>query len=189
MEGKLYLIRHGQTEWNQTGQHTSYTDLSLTKEGQNQARYLQDRLDKVSIKKAISSPMKRAKETAALAGFSDPTIDELLVEWNYGDYEGKTTPEIKETLPDWNIFTHGAKGGESIKDVEERANRWIADLELGEENIVIFSHGHFLRVLGACWIGLGAKGGNFLLLSNASICVLGFHRGDRVIYQWNHSEL
>ncbi len=189
MQGKLYLIRHGQTEWNVTGQHTSYTDLPLTEEGKKQAHYLKKRLEKVEIKQAISSPMKRAKETAKLAGFENPILDPTIVEWNYGEYEGITSKEIKKEDPDWNIFTHGAKGGESIKEVEDRANSWIAGLNLEKGNTAVFSHGHFLRVLGACWIGLGAKKGSFFLLTNASICVLGYHRKERVIYQWNHAEL
>lgn len=185
--GHLYAVRHGETKWNVTSQHTSTTDLPLTEKGQEQARFIQKLLKGRSFSKIISSPMRRAKDTASLAGFTDPTLDKRLCEWDYGDYEGITTDEIREEIPDWNIFSHGAKNGESVDQVEQRAKQWIADINLDEGDILIFSHGHFLRVLASCWIGLGAKGGRSFRLSNASLSILSYERENRTIYLWNYS--
>jgi len=183
---KIYLIRHAETEWNLTHRHTSTTDLPLTEKGKKQAEALRARLQHLTFDHVFSSPMQRAIETCVKAGVGKKMhIDQDLSEWNYGEYEGKTRDEINIDHPNWSIFSHGAKGGESVTEAFYRAQRFIKKLKKLEGNVIIFSHGHFSRVLGASWIGLNAHFGESLTLRNASVSILGINRDKPAIFLWN----
>ncbi|GAB3297591.1 histidine phosphatase family protein [Epidermidibacterium keratini] len=186
--GSLLVARHGQTEWSRSGQHTSFTDLPLLPEGEAQARGLAPLLAQFSPTRALSSPLERARRTAELAGFADPEIVPELTEWNYGDYEGRTRSEIQQDRPGWSIWTGTPEGGELITDVAARAGHVIAtvlpDLEAGN-NVVVFSHGHFSRVLVATWLGLAPADGRMFILDAGSFGVLGEDRDQRVVRRWN----
>ncbi len=180
----LYLIRHGETEWSLSGQHTGLTDLPLVESGKKQAELLGKRLKTVSFAKVLTSPLKRAKETVQITGLAAET-DPDLVEWDYGDYEGKTTQEIYQTAPGWNLFEQGAPGGENPGDVTRRADRLLSKLESLEGTIALFSSAHFLRSLACRWVGVSIALGKSLLLSPASISILGHERNSPVIVRWN----
>jgi probable phosphoglycerate mutase len=194
----LWLIRHGETEWSKSGKHTSTTDLALTAEGERLAFELGQRLQGKTFAVVLSSPMKRALETCRLAGFGDHAeISADLKEWNYGQYEGRTTPEIQKENPGWTIWTGNPPGGETAAQVAARADRVIEramhsldgvpqDIDgVPEGDVAIFAHGHFLRVLAARWLGLDPTAGKLLALSTGSVSVLGFERQTRVIQRWN----
>ena len=184
---EIVLIRHGQTEWSAAGKHTSYTDLDLTAEGERQARTAGDRLAGRTFAAVISSPRKRALRTAELAGLHVTETTEDLAEWNYGEYEGITSATIRETRPTWSLWTDGAPGGESPAEVAARLDRVLARartfLETGD--VALIAHGHSLRVAGARWIGLPARGGGLLTLGTATLSTLGFEHGNPVIDTWN----
>lgn len=183
--GRLWLIRHGDTEWTATGQHTSRTDVPLTAAGREQATVLGGLLGDREFSIVLSSPMSRALETSRLAGYGDVvTVDDGLSEWDYGDYEGRTTAEIREENPGWTIWA-GAPNGESLDHVAARARRVIERASEAGGDAALFSHGHFLRILGATWVGLPPEGGRFLSLGTASLSILGYERETRVIRQWN----
>ncbi len=183
---RVVMVRHGETEWTASKQHTSFTDLSLTSEGVEQAKHLSGKLNGEDFAKVFVSPLKRAKETCEIAGFLEGAEEcPELTEWNYGEYEGLTTPQIRETVPGWGIFTHGAKGGESVRDVEERTDRLIEKLRTIEGTVAIFTSGHIGRVIGARWIGLPAEKGASLLLSTASISIMGYEREHPALFLWN----
>jgi len=182
---KVYLIRHGETEWTKTKRHTGLTDIPLTDQGRKEGEFLKVRLQGKSFKRVFSSPLLRAKETAEIAGFKHPEIEPDLVEWDYGDYEGLTLPEIREIEPKWTIFSKGARGGESLGDVAARAQRVIAKVRDIPGDIALFSSGHFSRALAARWLHLPVTDGKYFLLSTASISVLGFEREEPVIVTWN----
>lgn len=185
-EPAIVLVRHGETEWSSSGRHTSYTDVALTERGREQARALGPRLHGYSFRLVLSSPRVRAVDTCALAGLGGQAeITEDLVEWDYGAYEGLTTLEIREQVPDWTIFDHGAPGGESATRVGDRADRVLERASAAGGSIALFSHGHFLRVLGARWIGLAPEQGRLLGLDVAGIGVLGHERATRVLRTWN----
>ncbi|MBN4067456.1 histidine phosphatase family protein, partial [Simkania negevensis] len=174
---RIFLLRHGETAWTKTLQHTSHTDLSLTKRGEEEAQALTKRLRGNTFEKVFSSPLQRVRQTCAFAGLAEQAeYTDDLVEWDYGDYEGKTTKEIRQTVPDWTIFTHGAPGGESEQEVAARADRFFARCRSCKGDIAVFTSGHFGRVLGARWIGFSAKDGRYLLLSTASYSILGYER-------------
>jgi probable phosphoglycerate mutase len=181
---KLYLIRHGATEWSENGRHTGTTDLALTPLGQKQADQLKQRLAKETFNKVFSSPLKRALETCKLCGFN-PIINSDLIEWNYGQYEGLTTPQIREKNPSWNLFEAGAPGGESPEQLTARAHHFLHQVHSLQGKIAIFSHAHFLRILATVWLGEPPTFGSDLVLSPASISVLGTERDDHVIICWN----
>ena len=184
---EIVLVRHGQTEWSLTGQHTSHTDIPLTDEGREQARNLGSQLAGRSFAIVLSSHYQRARETAELAGFGDRLeIDDRLVEWDYGEYEGITTPEIRETRSDWWLWRDGCPGGEQPADVQARADAVLERLRALDGDAIVFAHGHFLRVLAARWIGEPAEFGSRLKLSAGSVSVLGFERDTEVLEQWNH---
>lgn len=186
---KIYLIRHGETEWTKSRQHTGLTDIPLTDEGRDQAKWIRERLKDKKFKKVFCSPLKRAEETCVIAGFGEEAhIDDDLVEWNYGDYEGKTGAEIREENPKWDIFIKGAPNGESTGDVSTRAQRVIARIRDIPGDVALFSSGHFLRALGARWLQMPISEGRHILLSTASICVLGYKRESPVIIMWNETE-
>lgn len=186
---RVWLVRHGETEWSLSGQHTGRTDITLTAHGEEQARGLGLRLRETTFANVLSSPLKRARQTCTLAGVdATPEIDPDLAEWDYGGYEGLTSAEIHASRPDWNIFRNGAPNGETPKQVSARADRLIARLRSMEGNIAVFSHGHFGRVLGVRWIGLPIDEAQHFLLDTASLSVLGYehHRTDQpAIALWN----
>lgn len=182
---QIILCRHGETEWSLSGQHTSNSDIPLTKQGENQAIELKKKLANISVDVVYSSPLQRAKKTCELAGFQ-ATIEPLAVEWNYGHYEGLTTPEIWKTNPNWNVFMNGAPGGETPEQVARRADSLIEKWTKEKKNVLLFSHGHFLRSLAARWIELPPACGKLFGLHVATISVLGFERSQRIIASWNN---
>lgn len=183
---KVYLIRHGETEWTHSKQHTGLTDIPLIEEGRKQAEWLKKRLENTTFKKVFCSPLLRAKETCEITGLiSGAEIDPDLVEWDYGDYEGKTTEQIQVENPKWTLFTNGVPNGESFQDVSARAEQVISRISEIEGNIALFSSGHFLRSLAATWLHLPVTEGKLLLLSTASISILGYERKNRVLQSWN----
>lgn len=186
MNHKIYLIRHAQTLWSQNGRHTGTTDLSLIKEGEIQAKQLGKYLQTLPFKKVLLSPLKRARETYALSGLKiQPEICSDLKEWNYGQYEGLTTEEILKKDQNWCIFTKGAPGGESVLDIQQRADRVLKKIEQIKEDVAIFSSGHFLRALAARWLSLAVSEGRLFFLEPASVSILGYERTTRVLLEWN----
>jgi probable phosphoglycerate mutase len=182
----VVLVRHGETEWTITGQHTSRTDVPLTETGREHARRIAQRLAPRTYALVGSSPRQRAFETCRLAGFGDDvTLDDDLVEWDYGDYEGRTTADIHRERPTWSLWRDGAPNGETPPQVEARADRVITRLRALDGDAIVFSHGHFLRVLGARWAGLGVADGARLGLVPASVGVLGWERDTPVITRWD----
>ncbi len=182
------LARHGETAWTLTGQHTGLTDLPLTAAGEQNAVRLGARLRGVAHEEVWSSPLARARRTCELAGLAQGVrIDADLLEWNYGEYEGLTSAEIRSRRPHWNIFTDGCPGGESPADVLERARRVVGRLRGKPGGVILFSSGHFLRVLAASWLGLDAGAGRLWLLGTASLSALGYEHGETepVIRWWN----
>jgi broad specificity phosphatase PhoE len=190
MPSEIWLVRHGETEWSRSGQHTSRTDLPLTPEGERQAASLKRMLAGRSFALVLSSPMKRAVDTCRLVGFTPEvtfeTTDDLR-EWNYGDYEGLTTPEIQKSAPGWTVWTAASPNGETVDQVAARADRVIARALSAGGEVALFGHGHLLRVLAARWVGLEPLGGRLLALSTASLSVLGHERETRVIRLWNQT--
>jgi broad specificity phosphatase PhoE len=186
-DAELWLIRHGETEWSASGQHTSTTDLPLTEAGEQQAHALRDVLGHLTPALVLSSPRRRAQDTARLAGLTvDETTDDLA-EWNYGAYEGRTSAEIRRDNPGWSIWSDGVPGGESQRQIADRADRVLnrAAQALLQGPVVLVGHGHFSRVLGARWIGLPVASGAHLLLGTAAPSVLGAQYGVPVIARWN----
>jgi broad specificity phosphatase PhoE len=181
---RLVLIRHGETEWSASGKHTSVTDVPLLEAGRRDASLLRSRLVGRPFALVLSSPRARARETAALAGLV-AEVDEDLAEFDYGEYEGRTTPEIREQRPGWSVWADGAPGGETASAVGVRADRVIERALAADGDVALFAHGHFLRVLAARWIGLPAVWGGQLALETGSVSELGFERERRVIWLWN----
>jgi broad specificity phosphatase PhoE len=189
---RLYLIRHGETAWSLTGQHTGRTDLALTTQGEGQARSLQPLLAAIRFNAVFTSPALRARQTFELAGPALPTavVEPDLAEWDYGDYEGKTSTDIRRDRPGWNCYRDGAPGGESAGDVSDRADRLLARLCQLSGNVALFSHGEFACSLAARWIGLPVMQGEHFQLGTASLSVFAFnpaHKGLQVIAHWNIS--
>ena len=184
----VYLARHGETAWSLSGQHTGLTDLPLTERGQLDAKQLGARLKGRAFARVFTSPLQRAHRTCDLAGFGEEAVvDPDLVEWNYGRYEGRTSSEIRAERPDWKLFRDGCPGGESPAEVAERADRVIGRLRSIPGDALVFSSGHFLRMLGGRWLGLDPSGGGLLLLSTASLSELGYEHGpgSPVLRLWN----
>jgi probable phosphoglycerate mutase len=182
------LARHGETAWTVTGQHTGLTDLPLTPRGELNARALGERLKGMTFAKVFTSPLQRAARTCELAGFGAMAeTDPDLVEWNYGEYEGLRSAEILEKRPDWQLFRDGCPGGESPAQVGERADRVVLRVRAINGNVLLFSSGHFLRVLAARWLVLGPESGRYFLLSTASLSALGYEHdlSQPVIRLWN----
>jgi broad specificity phosphatase PhoE len=185
-EPEVWLVRHGETEWSRDGRHTSRTDLDLTAPGVAQARALAPLLAGVRFDLVLASTRRRSQATAALLGFPDPVVDPDVAEWDYGSYEGRTSAEIQAEVPDWRIWTHPVPGGESGAEVAARADRVVARLGAeGGERALVVAHGHILRVLASRWLGQPAGFGIHLLLGTATLSVLGWDRGARVIDRWN----
>ena len=182
----IVLVRHGATEWSASGQHTSHTDVPLTEEGRRDAERLRDRLAAFDFALVLVSPMSRARETAALAGLGDRAqVDEDLREFDYGEYEGRTTAEIREERPGWDVWLDDSPGGETPVRVGERADRVIARAVAAGGDVALFAHGHVLRVLGARWMEVEAVHGGNLGLSTGAVCELGFERERRAVWLWN----
>jgi len=190
MAQKIILIRHGETAWSLSGQHTSNTDLPLTPNGERQAVALRGRLQEFSFARVLTSPLLRARRTCELAGFlGDAREDADLKEWDYGDYEGKTTAAIQAQRPGWNVFRDGCPNGESPEAIGARADRVVQALRAMDGLVGVFSHGHFLRVLAMRWIGLPVVTGQYFKLDAASISILGHeHETDPAITLWNAGE-
>ena len=183
---KLFAIRHGETAWSLSGQHTSTTDLPLTDNGRRCAEQMRPALAKEAFELVLCSPMQRARETCKLAGLGEKAIVEPdLVEWNYGQYEGVTLEQIRQTVPGWLIFRDGCPGGEAPEQVAARVDRVIARSRAVDGNIALFAHGHVLRVLAARWIGLPASAGQHFLLDTGTLCVLGYYREAPAVQIWN----
>ena len=182
----LVLVRHGETEWSRSGQHTGSTDVPLTEAGREKARCLRARLTGHEFALVLTSPLSRARETADLAGFGDrAAVEPDLRELDYGEYEGLTTDQIREHRPAWSVWRDGSPGGETPEQAGERTDRVIARaLEAGGD-VAVFAHGHLLRVLGARWIELPAVYGGNLALGTAAVCELGYERERRAIRLWN----
>lgn len=186
----LYLARHGETAWSRSGQHTGRTDLPLTERGERAARGLAERLRGLSFTRVWTSPLQRAARTCELAGFgATAEVDRDLVEWNYGEYEGRTSAEIHATRPDWQLFRDGCPGGEGPDQVGARANRVLERVRAVRADVLVFSSGHFLRVLAARWLDLEPAAGRFFLLQTASLSALGYEHNlsEPVIRLWDET--
>ena len=184
----VFAIRHGETAWSLTGQHTGTTDIPLTENGRQLAAQLRPALAGNTFKLVLCSPMQRARETCELAGLGDKAvIDSDLAEWNYGEYEGLTPKQIYEVAPGWLIFRDGCPGGEAPEQVSARVDRVIARSRAVDGDIALFAHGHLLRVLVARWIGLPAGGGQHFLLGTGTLSVLGYYRDIPAVRIWNRS--
>ena len=184
----VYLARHGETAWSMTGQHTGLTDLPLTELGERNAQRLRGRLRGIVFASVFTSPLRRARRTCELAGFgSVAAIDPDLLEWDYGEYEGRRSVEIHAERPDWQLFRDGVPGGESPQQVAERADRVVDRLRAISGNVLIFSSGHFLRMLAGSWIGLEPYEARSLMLNTGSLSVLGYENNleQPVINLWN----
>jgi len=183
---EIFLARHGETEWSAAGRHTGVTDIPLTDEGRTQARLLGERLHGRAFTRVLSSPYQRALETCHIAELEERAeIRPDLVEWDYVDYEGLTTDKIRETVPGWTLWSHPTPGGESAAQVGSRMDGLVEDLDPLEGDVVLFAHGHVLRVLAARWIGLDADQGARLALSTGTLSSLGWERERRVVRLWN----
>ncbi|QGZ63208.1 histidine phosphatase family protein [Paraburkholderia acidisoli] len=183
---EIWLIRHGETAWSLSGQHTGRTDIALTDHGREQARALVPVLAEQTFDAVLCSPMSRALETCQLAGLGDRmTITADLHEWDYGIYEGRTTADIQKTDPDWSVWRSPIPQGEDLARVQQRVQSVIEALLAMRGRIALFSHAHFLRALGGCWASGAAELGEHLYLETASVSVLGFDHDARAIRRWN----
>jgi len=185
-EQKVYLLRHGETEWSLNGQHTGVTDIPLTENGRMAARLLQPILAKETFALVLTSPLQRARETCELAGLGKrASVETDLIEWNYGEYEGLTTEQIRMTRPAWSVFRNGCPGGESPDQIGARADRVLTKIRASMGDVALFAHGHILRVLAARWINLSATYGEHFLLDTATLNVLGYYRESPAFKIWN----
>jgi probable phosphoglycerate mutase len=187
--GEIWVLRHGQTDWSAVGRHTGRNDLPLNAEGEAQARELATRLAGMHFDRVICSPLQRAQQTCEIAGLREQAeIDPDAMEWNYGDYEGRTTADIREERPGWLIWPDGVVGGETLDDVAARARRVVARVDSTVEaggRVAVFAHGHFLRIFTTQWIGQPAQLAQHLALLPARVSVLGFEHETHVITRWN----
>ena len=182
----VFVIRHGETEWSLSGQHTSTTDIPLTENGRRAAQLMRSVLAQHRFALVLASPLRRARETCELAGLGDAvTLDDDLVEWNYGKYEGLTYAEIQALAPGWGIFRDGFPGGERPDEVGGRADRVIVRAREAGGDIALFAHGHVLRVLAARWLGLPAAAGEHFLLDTSTLSILADYRGMPAVRIWN----
>jgi len=185
-QNDIVLIRHGQTDWSITGQHTGRTDIPLTDFGRQQADALGGMLDGAHFDLVLSSPLVRAWETMQRAGYGAQGVaEDNVLEWDYGVYEGLRTDDIRRQIPDWSVWTHPIDGGESVEDVGVRADLVIEQCLAAEGRVAVFAHGHFLRVLAARWVGLPAVAGLSFGLGTATVSMLGWERENRVLQGWN----
>lgn len=186
MAGELWLIRHGETAWSLSGAHTGRTDLPLTAEGENKAVALRAKLAGHRFALVLTSPLERARRTCELAGFGDGAkIEPNLCEWDYGDYEGRSTEDIHRERPGWSLFRDGVPGGETIEQVATRA-RAVIERALGANgDVALFAHGHILRILTACWLKMQPDAARSFFLGTAGISTLGYEHDTPVILRWN----
>jgi probable phosphoglycerate mutase len=183
---QAWLVRHGETEWSKSGQHTGRTDVPLTNAGRAQARRLRRKLGRREFALVLSSPMSRSLDTARLAGFGNRVeVDQELHEWDYGRYEGLTTAEIRQTVPGWTVWTHPIPSGETADEVAARVDRVIARVRAAPGDAAIFAHGHVLRVFAARWLELPPTDGRLFALGTATVSVLGWERETPVVERWN----
>ena len=185
---EVVLVRHGETEWSRAGKHTGRTDVPLTETGRRQAQIVGAELQRRRFAAVWTSPLSRAAETCRLAGFGEVAVrrDELM-EWDYGEYEGRTTPEIRGERPGWTLWGDGVPGGETADEVGARADRVLEELGSVDGDVLLIAHGHVLRVLSARWLGLEPAAGRLFALDPATLCVLGYERETRVIRLWNQA--
>ncbi|HYW44278.1 MAG TPA: histidine phosphatase family protein [Bryobacteraceae bacterium] len=185
---ELWLMRHGETEWSRSGAHTGRTDLPLTAAGRENAAALGRYLAGKRFALVLASPLERARETCRLAGYgAEAEIEPNLCEWDYGDYEGRTTAQIQQERPGWSLWDDGPLHGETLAQVGARADQVIARAAAVEGDVALFAHGHVLRILTARWLGLAPDAGRLFALGTASISTLGYERATRVITRWNLS--
>jgi broad specificity phosphatase PhoE len=183
---QLWLVRHGETEWSLSGQHTGRTDLTLTPVGEQQARDMGRPLRGQRFGVVLTSPLLRARETCRLAGYGDnAVVDSNLQEWDYGEYEGRTTAEIQEQQPGWSLWCDGVPGGESIQQVATRGQAVIDRVLAGSGDALLFAHGHILRILASRWLGLPPQDGRLFALATAALTTLGYEHETRVITRLN----
>jgi len=183
---QVLLIRHGETEWSLSGQHTGLSDIPLTENGRRVASQWKPILSERSFALVLTSPLQRARITCELAGLgSQAQTDRDLIEWNYGRYEGLTSRQIRAERPEWMVFRDGCPGGESPEQVGARVDRVIGRIRVAKGDVAVFAHGHVLRVFGARWVGLDATAGSHFLLDTATACVLSAYRGVPAIKRWN----
>ena len=187
MATEIVLVRHGETEWSRDGRHTGNTDVPLTERGRAQAQALGAALEGRSFDRVLTSPLKRAADTARLAGFGDAEPRDELREWDYGAYEGRKTAEIREERPGWTLWADGVPDGETSAEVATRVDAVLADLRTVEGAALVIAHGHLLRVLAVRWIALEPEAGRMLALDPATVSVLGYEREAPVIRVWNAS--
>jgi broad specificity phosphatase PhoE len=186
MSRTIWLIRHGETEWSLSGKHTGRTDLPLTEAGRENAVAVGRWLAGHAFSSVLTSPLSRARETCRLAGYGDVAqADPNLSEWDYGDYEGRTSADIHKEAPDWSLWRDGPPHGETIEQVSTRAEAVLARVERLEGDVALFAHGHILRILTARWLGLPPDCGRLFALATGTVSTLGYERETRVISQWN----
>lgn len=186
MKPMIYVFRHGETEWSRTGRHTGQTDVPLTERGRRQAEQLRPIFAAIPFERILSSPLSRARETAEIASGGRPVqIRENLHEWDYGEYEGRTTEEIRRLVPGWTIWTHPCPGGETADQVAARADQAIAELAGCTGDCAIVAHGHFLRVLASRWVGEPPTFGRHFILETGTYSALGREHGNKAIAAWN----
>ncbi len=183
---KIFLIRHGETEWSRAGKHTGVTDVPLTEQGRRTAQLLQPVLAREQFALVLSSPLQRARDTCELVGLRKfAAVEPDLIEWNYGEYEGLTTKQIQSARPGWSVFHHGCPGGETPQEVAARADRVLGKVRAADGDVALFAHGHILRVLAARWIDQPASFGEHLLLDTATLNVLGYYYDTPALKIWN----
>lgn len=185
MAPQLWLVRHGETEWSRDGRHTSTADVPLTGSGERVAHGLLDRLREQDFTLVLTSPMQRARRTAELAGFADAHVEQDLVEWDYGSYEGLSTAQIRERVPGWTVWTHPCPGGETADQVGSRLDRVVDKVRACGGQCLVFGHGHALRALAARWLGCPVTTGRLLALSTGTVSVLGYEHETPVVQSWN----
>ena len=185
---KLWLIRHGETEWSLSGAHTSRTDIPLTERGKQRAAKIRDYLAQRKFSLVLASPLQRARETCRIAGYADVAqIEENLREWDYGIFEGRTSADIRKDQPDWSIWDSPVPEGEPVEHVAARAQRVIDRALQAGGDVALFAHAHILRILAATWLGIEPRGGRLFALGTGSVSTLGYERETRVISTWNRS--
>lgn len=185
-EMNLWLVRHGETEWSISGRHTGLTDIPLTPKGEENAREVGRLLKAHSFAVVLTSPLLRARETCRLASFGDKAeVEPNLREWDYGEYEGRTTHDIRQTRPGWSLWSDGVPSGETIEQVAARAQAVIDRVATTSGDVLLFAHGHILRILCCCWLGLPPQDGRFFALSTGAVSTLGYERDTRVITRLN----
>jgi len=185
---EVVIVRHGETEWSRSGQHTGRTDVPLTDAGRESAAALRDRFGRRSFERVLTSPLARASETCRLAGYGDDAeLRNELLEWDYGDYEGRTTVDIRAERPGWTVWSDGCPGGEAATDVGHRVDQIIAELAAPDGDAILFAHGHVLRILAARWLELAPEAGGRFTLGTAAVSVLGHERETAAMLVWNHT--